>query len=223
MSRESSVADREPQELRQPSQLNEGAIRCLDAAGATIGLALLSPVLLGLAAAIRATSPGPALFKSVRVGQDGRPFVMYKLRSMRVGSQTAGPAITTAGDQRITPLGAVLRRFKLDELPQLLNVLKGDMSLVGPRPEDPAYVARYSRKQMEILATKPGMTSPASLNYRSEETQLIGESWERQYVEQIMPAKLDIDLAYLRGRTPASDLKVLLATARVLLRRGSGD
>ncbi len=204
------------EEFRRPAPRvfagNRAGIRCLDVVGAAGGLVLLSPLLLILALAIRLTSPGPALFRSARVGRNGRPFTLYKFRSMVAGAQALGPAITPAGDSRVTPIGARLRRLKLDELPQLLNVLKGDMSLVGPRPEDPKYVALYSPEQRAILEAKPGITSPASLTYRDEETQLTGEDWESFYVRQVMPAKIAIDRAYLSRRTVWSDVKVIVST-----------
>ncbi len=177
------------------------------------------PLLLALAVAIRLTSPGPALFRSTRVGRNARPFTLYKFRSMTEGAQSVGPAITSAEDPRITPLGRKLRRTKLDELPQLLNVLRGEMSLVGPRPEDPSYVALYSREQLAVLDAKPGITSPASLCYRSEETQLTGDDWEDHYIREVMPAKLAIDRDYLRVRTPWSDVRVVLETIASLMGR----
>jgi lipopolysaccharide/colanic/teichoic acid biosynthesis glycosyltransferase len=213
-------SDTEPgRSERRPAEAGQAGTRCLDLLGAGVGLLLLWPLLLALAVAIRLTSPGPALFRSTRVGRNARPFTLYKFRSMIPGAQTVGPAITAADDSRVTAVGATLRRLKLDELPQLLNVLKGDMSLVGPRPEDPSYVAKYSREQLAILEAKPGITSPASLCYRDEETQLVGEDWEDFYIREVMPAKLAIDCEYLRERTLWSDLTIILNTAAGLLGR----
>jgi len=124
---------------------------------------------------------------------------------------------TTAGDRRITRVGRLLRRSKIDELPQLVNVWKGEMSLVGPRPEDPRYVALYTPEQRRVLAVKPGITSPASLQYRHEEELLAGEDWEQVYVEQVMPHKLAIDLEYLQRRTVWTDLGVIWQTVVALL------
>jgi lipopolysaccharide/colanic/teichoic acid biosynthesis glycosyltransferase len=166
---------------------------------------------------IKLTSDGPALFRCNRVGQNGRPFVVYKLRSMVAEAPGIGPAITGASDSRVTPVGAVLRKLKLDELPQLLNVVKGDMSLVGPRPEDYRYVSLYSREQLEILDAKPGMTSPASLHYRDEAAQLVGDDWNDRYVQEIMPAKLAIDREYLGRRTVWSDVVVIFKTVWSLI------
>jgi lipopolysaccharide/colanic/teichoic acid biosynthesis glycosyltransferase len=204
---------------RGHAQVGRVGTRCLDVLGAGTGLVLLSPLLLALALAVKVTSPGPALFRSTRIGRNARPFTLYKFRSMIVGARAVGPAITAANDPRITSLGVTLRRMKLDELPQFLNVLKGDMSLVGPRPEDPNYVMLYSRDQMAVLEVKPGMTSPASLQYHDEEAQLTGDDWKDRYVKEVMPKKLEIDLAYALQRSPLSDLGVIFATIRKLLCR----
>jgi lipopolysaccharide/colanic/teichoic acid biosynthesis glycosyltransferase len=190
--------------------------RLLDLAASAAGLLLLSPLFALIAAAVKLSSPGPVFHRGERVGRGGAPFRIYKFRSMRVGQ--AGPGITRAGDPRVTAVGRFLRRTKLDELPQLINVLAGSMSLVGPRPEAPEYVAMYDDAQRRILAARPGMTSPASLQFRAEEEQLQGPEWERIYVERIMPAKLQIDLEYLERRTIASDLRVIAATAASLIR-----
>jgi len=129
-----------------------------------------------------------------------------------VDADKQGPGITSAGDSRITKSGKFLRRTKLDELPQLFNVLLGDMSLVGPRPEDPRYVALYTQDQQVVLAAKPGITSAASLTYRNEEELLSQENWEEIYRNQIMPEKLAIDIDYLSNRTLFTDLKLIMQT-----------
>jgi lipopolysaccharide/colanic/teichoic acid biosynthesis glycosyltransferase len=211
MSLEPSPTDRS-QPTVGPSRRNRAAIRCLDLVGSSAGLILLSPLFVAIAIAVKATSPGPVLFRSARVGLDACPFTMFKFRSMRAGDVIRGSAITTAEDPRITRVGRLLRRLKLDELPQLFNVLKGEMSLVGPRPEDPAYVALYSTDQSAVLTVKPGMTSPASLKYRHEAELLTGADWEDLYVRQVMPAKLAIDLEYIRRMTVWSNLGVILRT-----------
>lgn len=203
---------------RQATPAVREGVRALDLAGAGLGLVFLSPLLLAAAAAVRLTSRGPALYCSTRVGRYGRPFKLYKFRSMYDGASVHGPAITAAGDPRVTRLGRILRRSKLDELPQLLNILKGDMSLVGPRPEHPSYVALYSPEQRQILDVRPGLTSPASLRYRNEERDLTGDDWEALYIQQIMPAKLAADGEYLLNRTLWSDLRVIIATVTSLLR-----
>lgn len=192
--------------------------RVFDALVAGLLLVLTSPIALVSAAAIRFSSRGPALYRATRVGRGGETFVMYKFRTMRADS--AGSAVTMRGDHRVTGVGRVLRKLKLDELPQLVNVLKGDMSLVGPRPEDPKYVAGYTDEQRRILSVRPGITSPAVVRYRHEEAVLAAaEDLEAAYVDTVLPAKLAIDLDYIDRRTFRSDLGVLTATLRALFTR----
>lgn len=186
--------------------------RLLDGVAAGVGLLLLSPVFLIIAILIKLDSPGPVFYRAERVGEGGELFHLFKFRSMVAGANRAGPGITVAGDNRITPVGRVLRNYKLDELPQLLNVLRGEMSLVGPRPEDPRYVAHYTKEQYRVLSVRPGMTGVAALAYRNEEQALDQDDWEKRYLEEIMPHKLALDLAYLRQRTFLSDLKVIWRT-----------
>jgi lipopolysaccharide/colanic/teichoic acid biosynthesis glycosyltransferase len=183
-----------------------------------LALAVLSPLLGLIAAAIRCDSPGPILFRATRSGRGGLPFTMYKFRTMRVRPDAHGPKITTHADRRITRVGKILRPARLDELPNLWNVLRGEMSLVGPRPEDPHYVELYSDEDRSVLAVRPGVTSLAALLYRDEERLLVGEGWERVYVEQVMPAKLAIDRAYVERQSLKLDLKILAATALSPLR-----
>ena len=161
---------------------------------------------------IKLDSSGPILHHSVRVGKGGQHFSIYKFRTMIINADKQGPAITAASDSRITRSGKFLRNTKLDELPQLLNVLVGDMSLVGPRPEDPRYVALYTPDQRRVLDTRPGITSAASLEFRNEEALLMQENWEEVYREQIMPKKLSIDLEYLSQRTLGTDIKLVVKT-----------
>ena len=187
----------------------EGLGRWVDGLCAAAGLILLSPVLAGAALAVKLSSPGPVLHRAVRVGRAGNPFVMLKFRTM-VLEAVAGPGITSAEDPRVTPVGHALRRWKLDELPQLVNVLRGEMSLVGPRPEDPRYVARYTPEQRRVLRVRPGLTSPASLRFSREESKLTGEDWETAYLQKILPAKLSEDLEYLEHRSARSDLTILV-------------
>ena len=168
---------------------------------------------------MRVDSDGPVLYRATRTGRGGRPFTMYKLRTMRVRQDGERARITHHGDDRITRVGRVLRRTRLDELPQLWNVIVGDMSLVGPRPEDPHYVELYSARQRRVLAARPGITSLASLRYRDEQALLVGPGWERTYVESVMPAKLEIDLAYVERWSLGLDLRILAATALLLLGR----
>jgi lipopolysaccharide/colanic/teichoic acid biosynthesis glycosyltransferase len=175
-----------------------------------------SPLLLACAAAVRFSSRGPVFFRQRRVGIGGRPFDVLKFRTMIDGN--AGPLVTAAGDPRITSAGRWLRRWKLDELPQFFNVLKGEMSLVGPRPEVPAYVARYNATQQTALAHKPGITSPASLTFLDEEAVLAAQrDRESYYATVLLPQKLEIDLDYCRNVSLAADLRILLRTFRRLL------
>lgn len=192
--------------------------RLFDVLVSAVALLLLSPVFLVVAIAIKISSPGPVFYRAVRVGQHGVPFKLYKFRSMVVNADKIGAGITTAHDPRITPIGRFLRRTKLDELPQLINVLRGEMSLVGPRPEDPRYVALYTEEQRRVLRVRPGMTSLASVRYRHEQALLSGADWETQYIQRIMPDKLAIDLEYLERATLLSDLGVLWQTFIALFR-----
>jgi lipopolysaccharide/colanic/teichoic acid biosynthesis glycosyltransferase len=186
--------------------------RGLDIIIAGLGLVLLAPVFIVVAILVKVSSAGPVLYPASRVGRHGYPFKLYKFRSMYLNADGNGPGITLQNDPRISPLGRFLRRTKLDELPQLINVLLGDMSMVGPRPEDPRYVALYTSTQRQVLAAKPGITSPASLDYYDEETLLTGENWETIYCNKILPRKLSLDLAYLQRRTLWSDLILILRT-----------
>jgi len=198
------------------------AKRAMDLAISILGLLVLSPLLLVLALWVRLDSEGPVLYGGKRVGEGGRPFHMYKFRTMVMGAEKRGPAVTYRDDPRITSAGRFLRGTKLDELPQLLNVLRGEMSLVGPRPEDPSYVELYTPEQRQVLSVKPGITGPTQLEYRDEASMLHGESVDEEYVTRLMPEKLKLDLEYVRTRSLLLDLKVLWRTAMTLLFRGSG-
>jgi lipopolysaccharide/colanic/teichoic acid biosynthesis glycosyltransferase len=192
--------------------------RPLDALLAGVGLLALSPLLATLAAAIRLDSPGPVLYRATRSGRYGVPFTMYKFRTMQVRRDSHGPKITTHADRRVTRVGRLLRPARLDELPNLWNVVRGDMSLVGPRPEDPDYVKLYSQFDRAVLAARPGLTSLAALLYRDEERLLVGDDWERVYIDEVMPAKLVIDRAYVLRQSLWLDVKILAATALAPLR-----
>ena len=192
--------------------------RIFDVVCAALGLVISSPIWVIAAVATKLSSPGPVLHRAQRVGMDGAPFTLLKFRTMRRDAATQGPAVTTSGDPRITAVGRWLRRTKIDELPQLWNVLRGEMSLVGPRPEDPRYVALYTPRQRDVLTVRPGITSPASVAYRHEESLLVGADAEDRYVSEVMPAKLEIELEYIASRTLLADVKVLLRTAAAVLR-----
>jgi lipopolysaccharide/colanic/teichoic acid biosynthesis glycosyltransferase len=187
--------------------------RAFDVVASLAGLVVLLPLLLLVALLIKLTSPGPVFFRQVRAGRGGRPFRIIKFRTMTADAPSRGPTITVEGDPRITPVGRVLRRTKVDELPQLLNVLAGEMSLVGPRPEVPHIVDRFPEDYRELLTVRPGITDPASLRFASEEQILssVGD-WERHYQEEVLPEKIRLSREYLRSATFLSDLRIILAT-----------
>lgn len=191
--------------------------RLFDIVASAVALVLLAPLLAAVAVLVTVGSRGPALYRTRRVGRGGKLFTLYKFRTMR-SDAPSGPAITTAGDSRVTVVGGFLRRAKLDEIPQLFNVLIGDMSLVGPRPEDAKYVALYSNEQRKVLNARPGMTSVASIAYRSEEQLLSGPDWEQRYINTIMPDKLRLELEYLDRQSFWADLQVIARTAGAILR-----
>ena len=196
------------------------AKRAFDLLGACIALLLLAPLMLGLALWIRLDSAGPAWYRQQRVGRHGVPFSIHKFRTMQTGAQ--GLPLTVGDDARITRAGRFLRRTRLDELPQLIDVLQGTMSLVGPRPEVPRYVALYPAALRErALAVRPGLTDPASLAFIDEAALLAAAADpEREYVDVILPAKVQRAAEYAERATLASDLAVLARTAWALLRRG---
>ena len=192
--------------------------RALDIVASLLALVVLLPLLLLIALAVALTTPGGAFFKQVRVGREGREFGLLKFRSMRPGSESKGQITVGGRDPRITGVGYLLRKTKLDELPQLWNVLVGDMSSVGPRPEVPKYVALYTSEQRAVLEVRPGITSLASIAY-IDENEVLGRSSdpERTYVEEVMPAKLKLDLQYVSERSLGLDLRIILRTlARML-------
>jgi len=200
--------------------IDESIRRAIDAAAASLGLVALSPVLLGIALAIATDSRGPILFRQERVGKRGKAFKILKFRSMRPDAERVGGQLTVGTDPRVTRVGHFLRAWKLDELPQLWNVLVGDMSLVGPRPEVPRYVALYSQQQRRVLEVRPGITDPASIAFRDESETMAGHpDPERLYVETILPEKLRLNLAYLERRTVLTDLALILTTLRAVLGR----
>ncbi len=196
--------------------------RAFDVAVSAVSLVVLSPLLIVVAVAIPLSSPGPAIYRARRVGKDGELFTMFKFRTMHVGA--GGSSVTTGDDPRIFPLGKLLRRLKIDELPQLFNVLRGDMSIVGPRPEDPEVVSEhYTPVQRETLSVRPGLTSPGSIYYYvSGEDTLLGDEAEREYLERIMPTKLAIDLVYVNEASLLYDLGVIWRTAVVIAKKALG-
>lgn len=187
---------------------------------AVAGLVLLSPVLVVIAAVIRLTSPGPALYRQERIGRGGVPFRLWKFRTMCVGADEGG-RLTVGQDERVTAAGAWLRRHKLDELLQLVNVVRGDMSLVGARPEVAEYVLEGLEDQRLVLSGRPGLTDPASLAFRDEAALLAGcDDPSARYRCEVLPAKLRLSADYQRRRTALTDVGVLLRTAVCLVAPG---
>jgi lipopolysaccharide/colanic/teichoic acid biosynthesis glycosyltransferase len=184
-----------------------------------LGSLILLPFVAVLAALIHATSPGPSLHRAIRIGEGGRPFTCYKLRTMRRDAASVGPAISTADDPRVTRLGAVLRRARLDELPQLWNVARGEMRLVGPRPEAPEFVDLDDPLGRTVFTGKPGITGAAQLVFAGEAALMAGDAPVSVYRERILPAKLRLDAAYLAHRSAGLDLWLLGQTFRVVLGR----
>lgn len=179
---------------------------------ALVGLLLLWPVLIIVAVLIRVKMPGgPVIFKQKRVGRDGKLFTMYKFRSMTVGH--GGSSVSVAGESRITPLGAKLRHYKLDELPELWNVLIGDMSFVGPRPDVPGYADQLKGNERDVLKLRPGITGPASLKYRDEEDLLAKQTDPQKYNDEVIfPDKVRINLYYLRHYSFIKDIEMIFCT-----------
>jgi lipopolysaccharide/colanic/teichoic acid biosynthesis glycosyltransferase len=194
--------------------------RFLDAVVSAAALVVLSPVLLAIAIRIKLSSPGPVFYRGLRVGRFGKTFRILKFRTMVVDAERVGGSATADDDPRITTVGMFLRKRKLDEFPQLWNVLLGDMSLVGPRPEVPQYVALYNDAQKAILTLRPGITDWASLWDCDEGAFLAGSpDPERAYLEQILPEKLRLQLEYVRRRSFRTDLSILAKTLQLVLRR----
>ena len=203
--------------VRLPSSGRLYRKRLFDMVCAALGLLILSPVLLVCALLVGLTSPGGVLFRQERIGKDGVPFTIYKFRSMR--KDNAGLKISTSRDTRITPVGRVLRKTKLDELPQLWNVLKGDMSFVGPRPEVREYTVLYTPEQRQVLMVRPGVTGLASIRYRNENELLTASSDpNRTYIDEVMPAKLALDLKYIPRACVSYDIKLIWETLVTVVR-----
>jgi lipopolysaccharide/colanic/teichoic acid biosynthesis glycosyltransferase len=197
--------------------MHKGLPRFCDVLVAFLGLSFSSPVLVLAGLAIRLSSKGPIIFRQQRVGLNGRPFQLYKFRTMRVSSE--GPQVTARDDKRITSVGTILRKLKIDELPELWNVLKGEMALVGPRPEVERYVDRKNPDWQRVLQTRPGITDPVTLRLRNEEILLAGVATDREqfYLEVLQPFKLRGYVQYQQQRTWQSDLRVLFDTALAIL------
>lgn len=194
-------------------------IRFFDILLSSLGLILLSPIFLIIYVVIRSSSKGPGFYSQKRIGKHGRPFRLYKFRTMRIGSDK-GRLITVGGkDSRITKAGFYIRKYKLDELPQLWNVLIGDMSLVGPRPEVERYVKLYTPSQRVVLSVKPGITDYASIAF-SEENIILGQAKnpEKMYIQEIMPKKIEINLQYINNRNLKEYFKIIFLTFMKILK-----
>ena len=173
-------------------------------------LVFACPILLLIALFVKIDSPGPIFFRANRTGKDGEHFHIFKFRSMVADASTKGPGITRMGDSRITRIGRLLRKWKLDEIPQLFNILKGEMAIVGPRPEDPKYVSQYTPEQRRVLSVRPGIASPAIIKYRNEEELLeVSDDVENTYLTLILPDKICLDLDYIDHQSFLNDLRVL--------------
>jgi len=200
------------------------AKRTFDISLSVGGLLLLWPLFLLIALLIKAEDDGPVFFSQKRAGLGGIPFTIWKFRTMVPNAESLGPDLTSSDDHRITRVGARLRDLKLDELPQLLNVILGDMTLVGPRPEVSKYVAMYTPEQRKVLELVPGVTDRASIMFADEGVSLAAATEpERLYVERIMPEKIRVNLEYARSATVLNDLKVIVDTVRHLVRRPGSE
>ena len=195
------------------NKFNKVVKRIFDFICSTLGLIILSPILIAIAIKIKIDDRGPVFFKQIRVGEKNKEFEILKFRTMVVDAEKLGRQITIGNDSRITKIGAFLRKYKFDELPQLINVFKGDMSLVGPRPEVPRYVKLYNQEQKKVLEVKPGITDLASIRYR-DENDLLGEAENPDdfYINTIMPDKLALNLEYINKNNVFFDIYIILKT-----------
>ncbi|HHJ51448.1 MAG TPA: sugar transferase [Phaeodactylibacter sp.] len=194
------------------------AKRIFDVLAAGSALIVLSPLFLLLALSVGLSSRGGVFYRQTRIGRHGKPFQLLKFRSMYARSDQQG-LLTVGADKRITPVGRFLRRYKLDELPQLWNILRGDMSIVGPRPEVPRYVQHYSPEQRKVLSVRPGLTDYASLHYIDEAAVLAqSDNPEKTYLEEILPHKLELGLQYVEKQSLPEDLKIIFQTLRKLVK-----
>ena len=198
--------------------------RGMDLAASALGLAVLSPVIAYTAIRIKADDGGPVFYRAQRVGKDGEMFSMYKFRTMVVNADRIGGPSTAADDPRLTRMGHTIRRYKLDEIPQLINVFRGEMSLVGPRPQVKQYVDAYTPEERLLLSVKPGITDWASIRYRNEGEILKGsDDPERTYMEKIHPGKIRLGLEYVRRQSVWTDVKILAQTAKALFTEPAAD
>jgi len=194
--------------------------RLFDMLSAAVGLVILSPLLMWLSYRIWREDRGPVFYRGERVGRNGKAFRIYKFRTMVVNAESMGASSTSEDDPRITRIGKCLRKYKLDELPQLINVLKGEMSIVGPRPQVQWAVDLYSPEEREILCVRPGITDMASIRFANEEEILRGSADpDKDYMEKIHPEKMRMSLEYVRNRSFAGDMKVIGLTIGAILKK----
>lgn len=193
--------------------------RIFDIVASLCGLIILSPILIIVAICIKLDSKGPVFFKQKRVGKNKNIFEIYKFRTMVTDAEKLGKQITVGNDSRITRVGKFIRKCKLDEFPQLINVVKGEMSLVGPRPEVPRYVELYDEYEEQILLVQPGITDYASIEFRNE-NEILGNSSnpEETYIEEIMPTKIELNMKYIRNISLVEDIKLILNTILAILK-----
>jgi lipopolysaccharide/colanic/teichoic acid biosynthesis glycosyltransferase len=193
--------------------------RFFDLISATVGLILISPVFLVVPLIIALDSRGPIFFKQWRTGKDRKPFQIYKFRTMVQNADKIGAQVTAGNDPRITTIGKFLRRYAIDELPTLINVLKGEMSIVGPRPELPKFLPYYTGKYQEILSVRPGLTDLGTLAFRDEAKYLSRLNHEEIYGREILPQKLELYLRYVHERSFLFDLKIVFKTLELILKQ----
>jgi lipopolysaccharide/colanic/teichoic acid biosynthesis glycosyltransferase len=194
--------------------------RLFDIVCSSAGLFLLSPFFVAVAILIKRDSSGPVFFRQTRMGQFGKPFRIYKFRTMCLDAEKKGAQVSTGDDPRITGIGKFLRKYKIDELPQLFNVVSGEMSLVGPRPEVPRYVDAFKEDYEEILTVKPGITDYASLEFKNENELLkAAEDPEKKYIDDILPVKIEYYKKYLREQSLSTDIKLIFLTLAGIIRR----
>ena len=191
--------------------------RLFDIVATIIGGALLLPIIIPIAIWIKLSSKGPLFYIQKRVGKDFKEFDLYKFRSMIVDADQVGPSVTSGDDPRITKVGAIIRRTKIDELPQLLNVLKGDMSLVGPRPEVMKFVSQKKEEYKKVLSVKPGITDNAAIEFRDDETIMEQyEDKEKAYIDIVLPKKIELHYKYIDNISFINDVKLILKTLKVI-------
>jgi lipopolysaccharide/colanic/teichoic acid biosynthesis glycosyltransferase len=199
--------------------VSEVARDVFDRSVAVVAVVVLSPLLLVISVLVKATSPGPVLFRQVRVGRDGRPFRICKFRTMTHTGATGSAEVSPLGDPRVTRVGRVLRDWYLDELPQLLNVVRGDMGLVGPRPETPEFVALYSADERRVLSVRPGLAGPSTLGFMDEAERLAGhDDPNAHYRDVLLHERVRLDLSYLERRSFGYDLGLLLRQVIAIVR-----